>query len=63
MKKIKIRIDYDIPLSEQAEKELLIEHGIRTEFELEHFFKSELMEILRSKDCVVNKVFVKVNEE
>ncbi len=63
MKKIKIRVDYDIPLSEKDERELLEEHGIKTEFELEHFFKNELMEVLRDQDCVVNKVFVKVNEE
>ena len=63
MKKIKIRMDYDIPLSEQDEIDLLEEHGIKTEFELEHFFKSELIEILREQDCVVNKVFVKVVEE
>lgn len=63
MKKINIRMDYDIPLTEQDERELLEEHGIKTEFELEHFFKSELMETLREQDCVVNKVFIKVIEE
>lgn len=63
MKKIKIRIDYDIPFTEQDEIDLLEEYGIKTEFELEHFLKSEVMEILRNKDCVVNKVFVKVIEE
>lgn len=63
MKKIKIRMDYDIPLSEQDERELLEEYGIKTEFELEHFFKSELMEVLREQDCVINKVFVKVIDE
>jgi glycerate-2-kinase len=63
MKKINIRMDYDIPMTEQDVIDLLEEYGIKTEFELEHFFKSELIETLKEQDCVVNKVFIKVIEE
>lgn len=63
MKKINIRVDFEMPLSEQDEIDLSEKHGIKTEFELEHFFKNEAMGFLRGRYCVINKVFVKVIEE
>ena len=63
MKKIKIRVDFDILLSEQDEIDLLDDHDVKTEFEFEHLFKNEIMETLREEGYTVNKVFVKVIDE
>ena len=63
MKKINVRLDYDISLSEQDERELLEEYGIKTEFEIEHLFKRELLEVLREQKFLVNKAFVKIIEQ